>query len=344
MIVRLVLLFAAVTMLCAPAMVCAQYSGTTGASGFPGVSSFFDNRVTLSGLSSPNQDGFYLTIGLRKYINSFTSYQFPDHYFPDQTYTGNDPISRLEWPWEQTFGVAKMGSNYRGLQVNFEYAATLFTYSGLLAQDSDWEIPHSNQKTTFSDASVTPRCYTVDASVGFGLPIVRTIQWLLGYRAQQFRFTDKDSLERYLSGKPPSFDPNENIEFCQYYYIYYAGGALASKFDLGTAIESLSGYNFLVRLQGDIGSANAKNIDYHVVRVPGPRYTYESTNGICRHLNLAVDCLMKQYLTLGLAGDFMRITTYGSHSWTEPGIARSWDGAKVWSEQKYLELTGTLIF
>ncbi len=62
MIVRLVLLFAAVTMLCAPAMVFAQYSRTTGASGFPRVSSFFDNRVTLSGLSSPNQDGFYLTM------------------------------------------------------------------------------------------------------------------------------------------------------------------------------------------------------------------------------------------------------------------------------------------
>jgi hypothetical protein len=39
---------------------------------------------------------------------------------------GIDPISRLEWPWEQTFDVVKLGHNYPGVQVNFEGAATLF--------------------------------------------------------------------------------------------------------------------------------------------------------------------------------------------------------------------------
>ena len=128
------------------------------------------NTVTSTPLASfrPDREGSYMTLGLRKYINSFTSYQFPDSPGGD---IGTDPISRLEWPWEQTFGVIKLGHNYPGVQVNFEGAATLFKDSGLLAQDSDWtDAAQPSQKTIFSDALATPRNWTIDTSVGFFAP------------------------------------------------------------------------------------------------------------------------------------------------------------------------------
>jgi hypothetical protein len=110
---------------------------------------------------------------------------------------GTDPISRLEWPWEQTFGVIKLGHNYPGVQINFEGAATLFKDSGLLAQDSDWtDAAQPSQETIFSDALATPRNWTIEPSVSFFDPFLPSIQWLIGYRAQQFRFTYTDMSQR----------------------------------------------------------------------------------------------------------------------------------------------------
>jgi hypothetical protein len=40
-------------------------------------------------------------------------------------------------------------------------------------------------------------------------------------------------------------------------------------------------------------------------------------------------------------GDFMSITTKGGHHCVTD---ESWDGARVWSEQKYFEVNASLIF
>jgi hypothetical protein len=233
----------------------------------------------------------------------------------------------LEWPWEQTFGVIKLGYDYPGVQVNFEGAATLFKDSGLLAQDSDWtDAAQPSQKTIFSDALATPRNWTIDTSVGFFAPFLPFIQWSLGYRAQQFRFTYTDMSQREL-GRPSIYDSGEVIQF-----------------EPGRSIGTLSAYNFFLKLLGDVGYVTANNLDFHVLRESGPRFTYEYTTGICWHLNLAAEYRLKKFFTLGLAGDFMSIRTRGSHSWTEPGTALSWDGAKVWSELKYFEANATLNF
>ena len=143
----------------------------------------------------PSQAGTCLTLGLRKYINSFTSKQFPDA--PGGI--GSDPLSRLEWPWEQIFGVVKLSSRYRGIQVNFDGAATLFPYSGLKSQDSDWLDPNNpGQKLVFSEANDFPRGWTFDTRIGYTIPAFSSIQWLLGYRAQQFRFTATDGMQHSL--------------------------------------------------------------------------------------------------------------------------------------------------
>ncbi|MDQ1240100.1 MAG: hypothetical protein QG577_2286, partial [Thermodesulfobacteriota bacterium] len=48
------------------------------------------------------EPSFGIGVGVRKYFNSFTSWQFPNRFPPNQ-----DPYSRLEWPWDQTFFVAR---------------------------------------------------------------------------------------------------------------------------------------------------------------------------------------------------------------------------------------------
>lgn len=294
----------------------------------------------------------YISLGLRKYINSFTSYEFLD---PDNTFV--DPLSRLEWPWEQTYGVVKTGLKYNRLQVNLEGASTLLAYSGLMAQDSDWtNTTLPNQKTVFSEAEAHPRGWTIDASIGFDLPILNSVRWILGYRAQQFRFTYTDMYQKELYRPDRNGpDPGEIIQFTQDYKHYYGGAVIGSGFDPGNLVSSLSGTLLTVRLLGDVGYVTANNIDFHVLRIPSPRYTYETTQGISWRVNLATDLRITDRFTIGVAGEFMRIRTGGSHTLTQPAgfdeegvyqnaTDQTWQGARVWSDQKFIEINASMNF
>lgn len=302
--------------------------------------------------SFDSSHNYYLSLGVRKYINSYTSYEFLD---PDFKFV--DPLSKLEWPWEQTYGVVKTGLILKGLQVNFEGASTLLTYSGLKAQDSDWtDETLPDQKTIFSDAEARPRGWTFDASFGFDLPFSDRIRWIVGYRAQQFRFTYTDMHQNELYRPDRNgFDPGEAIQFTQDYRHYYGGAVTGAQFDMGSVSSYMSGTILAIRLLGDVGYVTANNVDYHVLRLPAPRHTYEVTSGISWRLNLATDFRINDRFTVGLAGEFMRIRTQGSHRMTNPEgldeqgryvrrIDESWDGARVWSDQKFVELNGAMSF
>ncbi len=295
---------------------------------------------------------YYVSLGFRKYINSYTSYEFLD---PDFKFV--DPLSKLEWPWEQTYGVVKTGLILKGLQVNFEGASTLLTYSGLKAQDSDWTNENlPDQKTIFSDAEARPRGWTFDASFGFDLPFSDRIRWIVGYRAQQFRFTYTDMYQsELLRPDRNGFDPGEVIQFTQDYRHYYGGAVTGAQFDMGNVSSYMTGTSLAIRLLGDAGYVTANNVDYHVLRLPAPRHTYEITSGISWRLNLATDFRINDRFTVGLAAEFMRIRTQGSHRMTNPeGLDErggyvprtdeSWQGARVWSDQKFVELNGAMRF
>lgn len=307
-----------------------------GLSGLPNVSSFVEQGgvrgVVPPDVLAPAQWSTYFTLGWRKYINSFTSYQFPD---APGGKDGTDPISRLEWPWDQSFGVVKLGANSYGIQVNFEGAVSIFMDSTLPAQDSDWTYPNNpGQKTIFSQGQALPRSWMFDTSVGYTVPSIPSIQWLLGYRAQQFRFTYTDVTDRDILGGPTTFYPGEGIQFSQYYKIWYFGGALFSQLP----------HNFFTKLAGDVGTVTGKNVDFHVVSDPGPRFTYETTRGICWHANLTLQYWYRGFANIGFVGDLMSITTDGGHRLTDPGHDLSWDGARVWSEQKYIEINASILF
>jgi hypothetical protein len=303
-------------------------------------------------LTDPAVSSFYpdfsMSFGVRRYINSFTSYQFPD---PQQP--ALNPLSRLEWPWEQTFGTVGLMIRQPYLTVKLEGAATWSVYSNLKAQDSDWEDSNNpNQKTIFSDAQSKPRCWTFDASVSAPLPLYSAIRGVIGYRAQQFSFTYTDILQRNIFDSQTgqyipiaiTFDPGAAIEFSQYYKHYYVGGAVSFMCDPGGIKPELSGFPVLVTIQADCGYVTGKNEDYHLLRTPGPRYTWEYTTGNSGHVNLAAEMSMGSRFLLKVAGDYMRIRTDGRHELSEPGLMEKWGGAEVWSEQKYIEASAGFKF
>lgn len=295
---------------------------TPGQNVSPGSSPFF------SGI--PRQNGAYLTVGLRKYINSFTSKEFPSD---PASSLRLDPESRLEFPWQQTLGVVKLGGVFYGIQANFEGAATLFMSSEPMIQDSDWLDPENpGQKTKFGEGNNFPRCWTFDTSVGYTLPVFSSVQLLLGYRVQQFRFTWMDGVEHSLVD-PVDYMKGEVIQFSQHYGISYLGGV----------VYFMLPYNFSGRLAGDVGGVIGKNVDNHLHRDQGQRMAYMSTRGTCWHVNLALELALKNF-QLGVTGDFMNINTNGGHNLVYPGSNTSWDGARVWSEQKYIEVNAAFSF
>lgn len=280
----------------------------------------------------PGRQETYVTLGLRKYINSFTSKQFPSEPWAADSF---DPRSRLEFPWQQTFGVIKLGVNYYGIQASLEGAATLFVSTEPMIQDSDWTDPtNPGQKTIFSVGNNFPRCWTGDASIGYSIPGFPLVQWSLGYRIQRFHFTWMDGEERRLGDPHIDYLHGEVIQFSQSYDIGYVGGAICSALP----------YNLVARLGGDVGSVMGKNVDNHILRDESLRFAYMSTRGICWHANLALELRIKQFARIGVVGDFLNINSYGGHHLVYPGVDESWDGARVWSEQKFVEVNASLIF
>ena len=62
-----------------------------------GYNSSYAQTVTTSP-SAIGRNGLHYSLGIQKFINSFTSYQFPNPFPPEQ-----DPLSRLEFPLDQWF-------------------------------------------------------------------------------------------------------------------------------------------------------------------------------------------------------------------------------------------------
>jgi len=325
---------------------------------------------TISGLpryqglpGAPPDTGFYAFVGMRKYFSSFTSYQFPD---PVQVQL--NPISRLEWPWEQICGVAKVSYGSRLFELNFEYASTGLAWSGLKAQDSDWVNPDNpGQKIIFSQGKAMPRVWTFDMSFALTVPSTPWVKGIAGFRAQEFRFTATDGIE----GTIGMFDANDNfigylpvaqfrelpgpgIEFSQYYKHFYLGGVLASGLNLGIWAPALGAPVLYVRFQADAAYVTGKNHDQHLLRTDSlglgvQRDTFENTRGWSWHLNLITALRITSYARIEVEGDFKRVKTTGDHklyeySPTDGSISRGWTGAKVWSEQAFVGVNGAVRF
>lgn len=158
-----------------------------------------------------------LTLGLRKYINSFTSWEFPDDSGPQ------NPLSRIEHPFDQTLVAVGAGVACSGMEASVEWSGTLATLSNPKAQDSDWEDPSSpQQKTTFSEANTKPRCWIADLNLNTPLTWLSSLAPVAGYRINHFKFSYTDGYMssiynegRHEYNRMPT--PGVFIEFSQYY-------------------------------------------------------------------------------------------------------------------------------
>jgi len=326
-----------------PAVVGAQSFPVGGLPSFGLPSSNGFNSGGFYGFGDAQGQGYFGSIGVRKYINSFTSEQWPNPFYP---YV--DPESRLEWPWEQVVGVIKVGYATPAWDIRFVYASTLLLASSLKAQDSDWtDLNNPNQKTTFSDAEAKPLIWTFDASLA---PVLTPfLKGVVGLRIQQLRFTYTDMLQRSLLPGLNRYFPGAVFDFSQYYYQYYGGGILTVALDLGTLYGPLFRAPLVFRLQGDCGYVTGNNEDIHFIGAggqPPPRIWNDSTTGYSWHVNATIALPITSTVAVGVEGDILRVWTGGTQHFSNPptGITFSVDGSKVWSDQMYVEVNGSITF
>lgn len=331
-------------LLLSPVMVCllfgafgpAQGQGLAG--GFPpGTSALLKAR-----------HGLFVSVGVRKYINSFTSYEFRALEAPVL-----DPISRLEWPWEQVYGVVRVGAGAWNFQLDGEWGGTLVVSSGLKAQDSDWEdLANPGQKTTFSEAEARPRGWTLDFSLSFPVPRIANLRGLVGYRRQQFSFTYTNGIQRSIWDEntqtyvrqPDDPLPGANIEFEEVYSHVYAGGVLTVAMNTRGVSTYFPAGAVLLRFQADGGRVSSSDRDHHLVRENQPNLGYIYAMGHSWHVRLGVELRLGDRISLGVEGDFMRVRAEGTYRWKDSVHDVSWEGGRVWSEQKYISATATLVF
>ena len=305
------------------------------------------NSINLSEPTGSKERYLNLMVGLRKYFNSFTSWQLPSR---DGAL---DPISRLEYPWDQSFIAIRGSTAYAGLEVNMEWSGTLSVLSNPKAQDSDWEDPNNpQQKTTFSDADATPRCWIVDLSGNMQIPGITFLKGVAGYRTSQFKFTNTDGYQNsiydsdsntYVNSSIPL--PGASIEFSQYYKQLYVGGIFDTSINFGEISSGLIVPPLLLRIQADGSYVSGNSHDQHLLRYA---FGIISSRGFGWHINLTTGFNTGR-LRFDVEGDVRGIQTTGDIQNIQEinhGLIQdvTIEGAKAWSEQKYVGINGTILF
>lgn len=280
---------------------------------------------------------YYTGIYVSKYFSSFTSYQFPNPFPPNQ-----DPLSRLEFPIDQWF--AGVESGYRNSLWSLKCQAwTNITRDGsLMMQDSDWDdgtMPF--QKTIFSESKCRLNTSLLaDIQVALNNPL--GLRWnigpVIGMRYEMFDFTTHDGVQMDVSGTVIDL-PGDGIDFKQIFRHVYFGMAMQGTLRLEALIGWAPPVGFSIDC--DYGLVTALNEDLHLLR-EGERITTDNTRGHCWHAAVSAGVSLRNRIAARIRGQFKRILTTGDHRLTNPwfGIDFSFGGAEVWSEQ--VSVTGVL--
>jgi hypothetical protein len=284
---------------------------------------------------------YHHAVGLKKFINSFTSYQFPNPFPPFQ-----DPLSRLEFPIDQWFFGLKGGCDTPLWSIQCQGWINLNEESALKMQDSDWDDPiHPDQKTIFSESECRlNKGLLLDAYLALANPLVTFVDFkpIVGYRYQHFDLTTHDGFQVDLQGNSVDL-PGDGIEFRQTFVHYYVGALVRSTPGTWNLFPRLQGLEFIV--QADYAWVRAKNEDLHLLRL-GERLTHENTRGHAWHISLTAQVMMSRAIRARIEGDFNRITSTGPHRLSNRllGIDFPFDGATVWSDQGSLSAYAEILF
>ncbi len=280
-------------------------------------------------------------IGIKKFINSYTSYQFSNPLPPFQ-----DPLSRLEFPIDQWFLGLSGKYETRLWAARAEGWVNLSRESGLKMQDSDWDDDADpTQKTIFSESACRlNKGLLFDTYLAISMPwtVFSSVKPLLGYRYQYFYFTTHDGAQADLAGNVLDL-PGDGIDFKQTFNHVYFGGVFNTSFNLGPTSSIFPTLD--LELEVDYALIHAKNEDLHLLRI-GDRVTTENTGGHCWHFYVSMGLFRKGVLSAGVEGDFKRLLTDGDHNLSNSlfQLNLSFNGSKVWSDQASIAAYGQIVF
>jgi len=284
---------------------------------------------------------FCHSVGIRKFVNSFTSYQFVNPFPPFQ-----DPLSRLEFPIDQWFWGLTGKYEARAWSISAQGWANVNRESVAKMQDSDWDDDaNPSQKTIFSESECRlNKGLIFDTYIGVTIPWQRfnSVKPLLGYRYQYFSFTTHDGVQFDLGGSPIDL-PGDGIDFRQIFNHLYFGGVFSRSFNLGTLFGNAQMLDF--ECQIDYALVSARNEDLHLLR-KGDRMTAETTLGHCWHLLVSMEFFRRGTLSARIEADFKRLLTDGDHQLRNTlfNLNFSFDGSRVWSDQASISALGQIVF
>lgn len=297
---------------------------------------------SASGLvSSVGARNWQYDVGVKKFFNSYTSYQFPNPFPPNQ-----DPLSRLEFPIDQWFFGGEYDYLSRNWSMHFQSWVNLNEEARGLMQDSDWdEETQPFRKTVFSES----RC-RLNSGWLFDLKFVIKPEWSIfrtllpvcGLRYQRFYFTTHDGYQVDLSGHAMDLS-GDGINFEQIFYHGFLGAEMDTKLNTSGLSRSIPHVN--LNISADYALVTARNEDLHLLR-RGRRITRENTRGHCWHAEATASFFVRHNIKALLNADFKRIVTDGGHQLTNSvfNIDFSFDGARVWSDQLSITAATELIF
>ncbi len=333
MVVRgVVAVFASLALWCFITLEC----HAEGVPGFPGGWSTFGAVDVVKG--SPR---LCQSMGIKKFINSFTSYQFVNPFPPFQ-----DPLSRLEFPVDQWFLGLTAKYAARSWSVHTEGWVNVNRESGLKMQDSDWDDDaNPSQKNIFSESACRlNKGLLFDTYVAVSIPWLRisNVRPLLGYRYQYFYFTTHDGAQVVLGSGAVDL-PGDGIDFRQIFNHLYFGGVFNTSLDLGNILNNFPRVDLECQL--DYALVSARNEDLHLLR-KGERVTAENTTGHCWHFLVSMGLFRAGSLSARVEADFKRLLTDGDHQLRNNffSLNFSFDGSKVWSDQASISALGQLVF
>jgi hypothetical protein len=276
-------------------------------------------------------------LGLVRYINSFASWQIRSG--PG----GWDPLSRLEWPFDQWFASFQITRTSRWWDASVLGMVSLNKFTPLKFQDSDWTdgVVPPWQKTIFSESK-----NRVDHSYGIDFTVFPhnaatdgvKVGPVLGWRYQLLSFNAMSGTEKNIIGDPPA-SWSQAIETKVYFYGWYVGGAASVPLRVTIPYRGLSGV-LEIGGQGDYSWVFGRLRDRHMLR--GDLQGHINSKGWGYHF--AVNAAMTVgSLKVTAVGDFKRYRTVGTiHTLNDPDHPATGDiaddGAHLWSDQKYVGL------
>ena len=306
--------------------------GMASAQGLPTAGGLADTAIRLAGPTAPDS-GWRLSRDVRKFINSFCSYEF-------SAGTGQDPLSRLEFPIDQWFVGGQYACVWNTLTFSVDFWSFLNRESSLKFQESAWMLPADpGQKTLFSESNCRMLDgYLADICVDWTMvpDALAGLRPVGGFRWHTFRFLTYDGYRESVDPLAPSVPlPGDGIDgrftFRDWWYV-----GVRSSFNRGPV---------RCRVDGDYGWLRADMADRDLLQ--GDMRTELHGSGHAWRLSAWLALMAHELLTVRVDGHFTRISVIDTtvQQWDASGVlVGGRDKGRIWSDWQSVSVSAELRF